>query len=230
MRHTIYVILFGTLLVCVYANYQVINYNSRSIELLNDSVLNLAEMPMADCNEQILDLSVLNSIGIITDGTGHGSCVAIGPNLILTAGHCLGYDGSYVIMNGNKYNIINEWISDNHDIGFVYIDGKVPYLELGDMPKLLDKCYIVGCPADTILYNFISVGIVSKLDVTIEMWVNSIAVDVTSWYGNSGGPLLTPDGKIIGILVGGPSGTDSISVCESVENIKGTLYEYLETQ
>ena len=175
---------------------------------------------------QTLDLSVLDSCGIITDGQSHGSCVAIGPDLILTAGHCIGHEGSWIEIGGQKYDILEQWASDQYDVEFVRIDGQVPYLELGEMPQLLDTVYIVGAPDSTTLVNTITTGIVGRLNTDYTYWQDSIVCDVFSWPGNSGGPLFNANGQIIGLLVGGP---DSLSLCEPITHILEALEEYNAT-
>lgn len=171
-----------------------------------------------------LPLSVLDSCGIIT-GQAFGSCVAIGPNLILTAKHCLGLP--IVEIGGVKYEIIEEWGSPDYDIGFVVIDGSVPSVTLGDMPKMLDEVFLVGAPYSTVLINSITTGIVCSLDRDFYDWVNAIQISSFSAGGNSGGPVFNSKGEVIGILVGGPSYYgDCQSICEPVSHIQESLELY----
>lgn len=170
----------------------------------------------------------LSACVIITDNFGHGSGVAIAPNLILTAGHCTGYPGSYVIgSDGEQYDIISEWKSDKYDIGFVLIDGAMPCLSLSDMPELLDEVYLMGAPNDIALQSTISKGIVSNINVDCYVWLDVLIVDAASWGGDSGGPLLNADFEIIGMCVGGPDGACSITICEPITHIREALEDYL---
>ena len=180
---------------------------------------------------QTLDLhSILSACGIITDSMDYGSCVAIGPDLILTAGHCVDHEESWIEIGGQRYDILDEWKSEQYDVGFVRIDSQVPYLELGEMPDLLDTVYLVGTPADPSFVNNISKGVVTKFDLDWWDYEDTIVVDATGWFGNSGGPVINQNGQVIGICVAGPgSGLDSVNVCAPITHILEALEEYNAT-
>jgi len=171
-------------------------------------------------------LKVLNSCGIITDGYGHGSCVAIGPNLILTAGHCLNQEEIWIEINGIKYEVLETWKSEDYDVGFVIIDGEVPYLQLGQMPELLDDIYLIGSPYDISFINTITKGIVSSFNRNVYDRIDLIQVDAEAAPGSSGCPLFNLDGMIIGICVAGPNPGGGVTLCVSVNHILEVLEEY----
>lgn len=177
-----------------------------------------------------LDLSVLDSCGIITDGRGHGSCVAIRHNLILTAGHVIDHPGSWVEIDGVKYEIKSEWHSSEYDVGFVVVDGNFPCLPLGDDPKVQDKIYLVGSPFDPSFMNKLSSGIVCKTDVEFTQsnidWTGDFICDALAGGGNSGGPVLDVDGNIVGIYVGNWGYAENFCVCVPTFQIKKALSEY----
>jgi serine protease Do len=178
-------------------------------------------------NDMLFNALVFDACVIVTDGWGYGSGVAIAPDLILTAGHCADVNDLYILDNdGNRHEVINQWQSDKYDIGFLQINGTLSYLPLGDMPELLDEVYLIGTPANTAFQNNISKGVVTNIDVDWFGWIDAIITDASGWFGNSGGPLLNMQNEIVGICVGGPGETDSIVVCESIENIKKALKEY----
>jgi putative serine protease PepD len=207
-----------TLTLLVIASLAGVAINQRDI---NQNVASLRVLT------QTLDLSVLDSCGLIRSNDGHGSCVAIGPDLILTAGHCIGIEGSWIEIGGKKYDILDEWKSEQYDVGFVKIDGQVPYLELGEMPQLLDTVYLIGSPADPAFVNNVSRGVITKLDIDWWNYEDSIVSDCSGWFGNSGGALVNRQGQVIGICVAGPgSGLDSVTVCETVVHINAALGEY----
>lgn len=183
-----------------------------------------------NCLEELykeFDLSVLDSCGIITDGHGHGSCVAIGEDLVLTAGHCLGHEGSWIEIGGRKYEIVEEWKSDRFDVGFVRVKSRLSFVELGLMPQILDAVYVVGAPSNSAFVNTVSKGVVTKLGLNWYKHKNALVVDAANYFGNSGGPIFDEDGKVIGILVAGPDRTDSIGVCVPVCQIRSALRTYL---
>ncbi len=178
---------------------------------------------------QILNLSVLDSCGIITNGYGHGSCVAIGPDLLLTAGHCIGQDGSWIEIQGVRYEIVEQWISENYDVGFVRIEGVLSYVELGQMPDLLDTVYLTGAPYEPMYVNTITRGIISYLGRDkdcCDLHKNLIQTDAEGAPGSSGCPLFDVSGQIIGICVSGPAPGGGVVLCVSVMDIRAALEEY----
>jgi len=173
-----------------------------------------------------LDLSVLESCGIITNGYGHGSCVAIGSDLILTAGHCIGIPDAWVEIGGVKYEITEEWASNEYDIGFAKIEGNVPYVVLGEIPELLDEAYLVGSPYDVDFIKSITKGIISHLARDIRDWEALIQTDAEAAPGSSGGPLFNESGQVVGICVTGANPGGGVTLCEPVSHIKEALAEY----
>lgn len=177
------------------------------------------------------NLSVLDSIGVITNGHRHGSCVAVDPNLILTAGHCIrDLRDAWIEIGGVKHEIKSKWRSSQYDMGFVVIDANLPYLKLGYVPELLQEVYMVGTPHNTIFVNTITKGVVCKLDIedtSLDInWSGNFICDAMGWCGVSGGPVLSKYGYILGIYVGLNKNVDNFSVCEPVTHIREALVEY----
>lgn len=229
MRRILYVLMLIVVLLCVRSNYKVIESHQCSIDMLNDSVFNLMELQ--NKNDIMFNSLVLGSCVVVADDYGHGSGVMVSPNLVLTAGHCIDAidPNSFYIMDccGEKFSVIRMWRSDEYDIGFIWIDGELPYLSLGKMPDVFDDICLIGAPADIAFFPNISKGVVTGLDVDWSAWTDGIVVDASGWFGNSGGPLFNNEWKIIGICVAGPGATDSIIVCEPVTHIEEALDEYL---
>lgn len=173
------------------------------------------------------NVDVLNACGVVTNGRGHGSCVAIGPDLVLTVGHCIGYEGVYVEINGVKYEILEEWKSDIYDVGLIRISGTLDaYCELGEMPLVLDEVFLVGSPYKRIFSNTITKGIVSALRRSFAGSGNLIQTDAEGAPGSSGGPLFDDSGKVIGLCVAGPNPGGGVVCCVPVMDIKVALEEY----
>ncbi len=181
-------------------------------------------------NHEVVDTAVLDSCGIITNGFGHGSVVAIGPNLLLTAGHCLDIEGAWVEIQGVRYDITEVWASEDCDVGFVRIDGELPYVGFGETPNILDKVYLVGAPHNTAFVNTITKGQVCKVDLVyfdrVVDWTRNFVCDAMAWQGVSGGPVFNVKGQIVGIYVGLFSNVDNFSVCVPIEVIRTALAEY----
>lgn len=170
-------------------------------------------------------LNALDSTGIVLGyGSGFGSVSAIEPNVVLTAGHCIGL-GDTVVIDGQGYYIEDQWSDPVYDVGFIVIeDANLPTLEFGEFPILLEEVYIIGCPFTPELINSITEGLVSHLDRDIWTYTDAIQVSAFSAGGNSGSPVLDEEGKIIGILVAGPNHSgDCIGICEPVNHILEAL-------
>lgn len=245
----------GTLIVCVlfvsvFAMYTGFNRVNQRIDVIaGDSQLQYLDLEtridvqvrtlgrMTDkirrhrtCLEELykeFDLNVLDACGIITDGFGHGSCVAIDEDLILTAGHCLDHGELWVEINERKFDILEQWTSEKYDIGFVRIDGKVPFVRLATSFGLLDEVYLIGAPYDTKLRNSITKGIVSAFGRNMYGRECLIQVDAEGAPGSSGCPLLNIDGEIIGICVAGPNPGGGVTLCIPVWQVRSALRTYL---
>ncbi len=178
---------------------------------------------------QTLNLSVLNSCGIITNGWGHGSCVAIRPNLMLTAGHCIGMEGAWIEIDGQQYRILKQWKSERYDVGFVEVEGDLPFVELaGRDPELLDEVFLIGSPYDVRFDRTITKGVISHLERHIYDHVGLIQTDAEGAPGSSGCPLFCKQGRIIGICVAGPNPGGGVVLCEPVEHIRQALSQFEE--
>jgi len=190
--------------------------------------INLSRMEgsIDDLIQPVFDVAVLDSCGIITDGYGWGSCVAIGPNLIMTAGHCIGFQGGWVEVLGTRYEIIEEWASDTYDVGFCRIDGELSPIVLGPMPTLFEDVYLIGVPYDRGLINTVTRGVISCLSRDIWEWQNLIQTDAEGAPGSSGGPLINKYSEIIGICVTGMIPGGGITLCVPIEDIQTALKDY----
>lgn len=174
-----------------------------------------------------LNLSVLDSCGIITNGMSHGSCVAIRPNLMLTAGHCIGIDGAWIEVDGQQYRILKQWKSEQYDVGLVEIEGELPFVELAERnPGLLNEVFLVGSPYSTVLERTITRGIISHLERNIYDHIGLIQTDAEAAPGSSGCPLFDINEKVIGICIAGPNPGGGVTLCEPVEHIRQALKEY----
>lgn len=199
--------------------------NLRAVGESIDLTMALGEV-VADLHRN-LDLSVLASCGIIMNDWEHGSCVAIRSNLILTAGHCIGINGAWIEIGGYQYKILSQWKSDKYDVGFVTIEGNVPFVELTERtPQLLDGVYLVGSPYGTNFRESITKGIISNCDRNVYGYAGLLQTDAEGAPGSSGCPLFCLYSKIIGICVSGPNPGGGVVLCEPVSHIKEALGDY----
>lgn len=87
-------------------------------------------------------------------------------------------------------------------------DEKFPFIQLGNSDKLETGQYVIACgnpfgitmrDVDSKMYPTITLGIVSAIHRNQQTYFDCIQTDAAVNPGNSGGPLVTLDGKLVGI-------------------------------
>jgi serine protease Do len=145
---------------------------------------------------------------------GGGSGVLLSEDgYCLTNHHVAGTQNSTKITlhNGKQYTaklICTDAIGDltlfKIDVG----EEKFPFIQLGDSDKLEMGQYVVACgnpfgitmrDADLKMYPTITLGIVSAIHRNQQTYFDCIQTDAAVNPGNSGGPLVTLDGRLVGI-------------------------------
>jgi serine protease Do len=140
--------------------------------------------------------------------TGFGSGFLIrADGVVLTNYHVVaGADHVTVTLNdGRKFNSKSIKGDRRTDLAIVRLDNagrSLPYLELGDSDtmEIGDRVLAVGAPFG--LRGSVTQGIVSakgRNDLNMNMYEDFIQTDAAINPGNSGGPLVSLDGKVIGI-------------------------------
>lgn len=116
----------------------------------------------------------------------------------------------HVIANANRLAIINSekemmpaevigfnWVSD---VAVIKIEGKHPYLELADSDNLKPGSKVIAIGNPLGLSFTVTEGIVSAVKrVGLNSKAEYIQTDVSLNPGNSGGPLIDVNGKVVGI-------------------------------
>ena len=164
----------------------------------------------------------IGSVVHITNETQgwQGSGVAIKPDLIVTARHVVEDGDCFTITDndGNKYQVEKAISNKKHDVGFIKLNepNLVP-VEFGSVKKckLGQQIYAIGSPFGKENFNAVTSGIISGLNRDWDAidyytgepygWQIAFTTDSAGHPGNSGCPVFTMDGKVIGILVGGYS-------------------------
>jgi len=157
-----------------------------------------------------------------------GSGFVVGPNLIMTARHCVEGVEDFTITTdeGHKLHATRARSHGDYDTAFIYVDdltcvanerGTLAHdvtlqpLELGSIKdcQLGEQIFVIGSPYGKINFNAVSFGIISGMNRSWEElggdygWSVAFTVDSAGHPGNSGGPVFSMDGKVRGILVGG---------------------------
>jgi len=182
------------------------------------------------CPEQNSCYSLEDSIESTIDNVVHirnksggwqGSGVLLKPNLILTARHVAedGEDFDVTLNDGIVYKANRAITSKMYDLGFIKLDVDVNLpvctTKIGTIKdcRLGQTVYAIGSPFGDVNQNSVTAGIVSSLARKLEDfgweksfgWSVSWQTDTAGHPGNSGCPVYTLDGKVVGILVGGYS-------------------------
>ena len=159
--------------------------------------------------------SIFLNNGISYLGIGSGVIVSE-DGYILTNEHVSGekYSNCYVTLeNGKKYNGEVVWSDSNIDLSLIKIDAyKLEYMKLSDSDNIYlgQTVYAIGNPVGFEFQRTVTKGIISGKNRTLKIedldnYENSvymedlIQTDSTINEGNSGGPLINEEGKIIGI-------------------------------
>lgn len=148
--------------------------------------------------------------------------VAIGPRLMITAGHVAAHgldekgnvkpDYKYKVSNGFMKEPVSGsplWANTGVDIGVLKTDHDLPYYsELAcRRPRLGEPVSIIGYPNINKIYwakgPVYTKGVISSgLQGKAFEWDEWILVDAIASFGNSGGGVFDASRKIIGVLVG----------------------------
>lgn len=167
--------------------------------------------------------TTIDNVVYIRNNSGRcqGSGVLLKPGLILTARHVVenGEDFEVKLNDGTVYKANRAVTSKTHDLGFIKLDIEDDLPECTTQIGTIKDCrlgqtvYAIGSPYGDIHQNSVTAGIVSSLARKLEDfdcpkaygWSATWQTDAAGHPGNSGCPVYTLDGKVVGILVGGYS-------------------------
>jgi len=194
----------------------------------------------------------MNSVVRISANTPDGTTALTGSgwanskDTILTAGHVC-----WAIISLQKAGVLEDNI-DIHYLNRVDALSKISGVEIVDVSDKDDICLLYsenhGLPvlqfeeSKNIKFNGVAIVLGFPLGVMItynngtiivpdtgnyfdiEVLRNKLIVSSASTSGNSGGPVINEHGKVIGMLIAGPSnGYDHLSVCVTVDSIKSFI-------
>lgn len=156
--------------------------------------------------------------GYVPNAAGRGSGFIIDPSgIAVTNNHVVTGAGLLKVwVGGNQdetYNAKVLGVSECSDLAVIDIDGDdFAYLQWSDIPiEVGQEMYVAGFPLGDPEYS-LTKGIVSKSRADGESnWASVDAVisyDATTNPGNSGGPVVDPDGKVIAVHYAGNADTD----------------------
>lgn len=124
---------------------------------------------------------------------------------------------------------------DERDLAVLDVDAAgLPALTLGDASDLAvgERVVALGYALELEGGPTVTSGIISSLERTIEVSTNDgttktyrdvLQTDAALNAGNSGGPLVTLDGRVVGVDVAGSSGAENIGFAVSVDAARALL-------
>ncbi|KEA07468.1 hypothetical protein CN09_11185 [Rhizobium rhizogenes] len=139
---------------------------------------------------------------VVEDGLGSG--VSIGDGFIVTAGHVVGDQRAVKIKerDGTETTADVLWASKVYDIALLRSTANIPAATLScSTAKVGDAIMAVGNPLGM---EFISTygKIAGDPREFGPNWKSAFVTDLTVIMGNSGGPVFSASGDIVGIVVG----------------------------
>lgn len=175
---------------------------------------------------------VYNSIFVIYSGNSLGSGFAIGENCIITNAHVITNKNSTEIATykGEKYKAFVVAMDSDLDIAVLSTSKArfkpLPTAGLSEL-NLGDDVYAIGAP-NSLSYT-LTKGVISSKERTVDSHC-FIQTDAAINTGNSGGPLLNDDGKVIGVNSYKMSNSEGIGLAIPIETvIKYLSGEKIET-
>jgi len=174
----------------------------------------------------------------VKKGAGTGFLIS-SDGLIITNKHVINTEkenGSYKIYLNNGKQYYAQLIGKDplNDLALLKIfDKNLPFVELGDSDKLSAGTAVIAIGNTLGLYqNSVTKGIVSGLNRSIvasdqtgnsESLGNVIQTDAQINLGNSGGPLIDLNGKVIGVNVATDSSGSSIGFAIPINDAKTVI-------
>lgn len=168
----------------------------------DDEALRLAEQ----LEQQLVDTVERIMPAFVQIGGGSGVIISADGYMLTNDHVAKGKNFTVTLPGGKRYLAFNVGQDERGDINLMKIetDEALPFVEIGDSDALKVGQSVIAM-GNPFLYAAedakptITFGIVSALHRFQQGYADAIQVDVRINPGNSGGPLLTMDGKLMGI-------------------------------
>ena len=204
---------------------------------------------LEDVTKGVVGISKLKNTGttiLETNGTkelGIGSGIIVSENgYIATNWHVAGdkYSTCYVTLeNGETLKGTVQWSDSDLDLAIIKIQANgLKYLELGDSDeaKLGQEVLAIGNPIGIEFQRTVTSGIISGLNRTIKIkdenkesyMEDLIQTDASINSGNSGGPLINKEGKVLGINSVKITSAEGIGFAIPINILKPIIESYIQ--
>jgi S1-C subfamily serine protease len=202
------------------------NDTKAPIELKNEEPVPLSEPGPAATLEDMVDRA-MPSIVLVETTSGRGSAFFVRHDTLITNVHVVQHD-SYVTlrrMDGSSVSARVQTRAPNFDIAVLKVaqaSPSQPFLQMGSTSSLKpgQEIIVIGSALGT-LQNSVSRGIVSGL--RNSGGVTLVQSDAAANPGNSGGPMLDRNGRVIGVLTAGYSGKEGLNFGVSIDHARDIL-------
>ena len=153
------------------------------------------------------------------NGRHCGSGFIVYPDrLIVTAKHVVRSEGSYAVVlnDGRRFHVQEVNASETSDCAILKIDASnLPALKLAFRVSIGEPILVIGTPFEVYFTNYATKGIVSKGLHRNHRYGETFLFDAAISPGNSGGPVLNSEGRVIGLAV---AITNGVGVNVAVES------------
>jgi serine protease Do len=191
----------------------------------------------------VSQITLKSGEGLVDEVSNIGTGFVVDPNgIIITNQHVVSDTSALykVITNeGVEYEVVEVLRDDINDIAIVKVDATdLVALELGDSDNLLvgQTVIAIGTPLGEYAGS-VTTGVISGVNrsvATSSGWFGSttkiyedvIQTDAAVNPGNSGGPLIGTEGKVIGVNFATTANADNISFALPINRVKQRLEEY----
>ncbi|MDX9739181.1 MAG: trypsin-like peptidase domain-containing protein [Candidatus Dojkabacteria bacterium] len=223
--------------------------NSSSTEITITEEENVIINVVKESSESVVSIAVTQlsleqGEGIVDRVSNIGTGFIVDSNgIIITNQHVVSNtQASYIAITneGKKYSVTEIIRDDSNDIAILKVDAtNLKAIELGDSDNLLagQTVIAIGTPLGEYAGS-VTTGVISGLrrsvttssgwfGSTTKVYENVIQTDAAVNPGNSGGPLISTEGKVVGVNFATSSGADNISFALPINIVKQRLSEYI---
>ncbi|KAG5190753.1 trypsin-like cysteine/serine peptidase domain-containing protein [Tribonema minus] len=170
--------------------------------------------------------------------TGGSGFILTADGIIVTNAHVAAVRGPLVVTlaTGEKYAATVKAMDEQCDVALLKIDvpHPLPPATLGKSSTLRAGEYVIALGSPLFLQNSLTLGIVSAVarpgsDMGLRQKGDYIQTDAAINLGNSGGPLISLDGEVIGINTFKAANSDGISFAIPIDVARAVIGQLLST-